>query len=81
MLADADAGNVVTAAQAGAMWSYRLLPLVLLLIPALFMVQELAVRLGLATGLGFGELVRQRFGPAWAWLCGGVLAVAVFGRW
>jgi Mn2+/Fe2+ NRAMP family transporter len=79
MLADADAGNVVTAAQAGAMWSYRLLPLVLLLIPALFMVQELAVRLGLATGLGFGELVRQRFGPAWAWLCGGVLAVAVFG--
>ena len=79
MLADADAGNVVTAAQGGAMWGYRLLPLVLLLIPALFMVQELAVRLGLATGLGFGELVRQRLGPAWAWLCGGVLAVAVFG--
>ncbi len=79
MLADADAGNVVTAAQGGAIWGYRLLPLVLLLIPALFMVQELAVRLGLATGLGFGELVRQRFGPAWAWLCGGVLAVAVLG--
>jgi len=79
MLADADAGNVVTAAQGGAMWGYRLLPLVLLLIPALFMVQELAVRLGLATGLGFGELVRQRFGPAWAWVCGTVLAVAVLG--
>ena len=79
MLADADAGNVVTAAQGGAIWGYRLLPLVLLLIPALFMVQELAVRLGLATGLGFGELVRQRFGPAWAWLCGAVLAIAVFG--
>ena len=79
MLADADAGNVVTAAQSGAIWGYRLLPLVLLLIPALFMVQELAVRLGLATGLGFGELVRQRFGPAWAWLCGAVLAIAVFG--
>ncbi len=79
MLADADAGNVVTAAQSGAMWGYRLLPLVLLLILALFMVQELAVRLGLATGLGFGELVRQRFGPAWAWTCCAVLIIAVTG--
>lgn len=79
MLADADAGNVVTAAQSGALWGYRLLPLVLLLIPALFMVQELAVRLGLATGMGFGALVRQRLGPAWAWVCGGVLALAVLG--
>ena len=29
MLADTDAGNVVTAAQAGAQWHYRLLPLIL----------------------------------------------------
>ena len=27
MLADTDAGNVVAAAQAGAQWGYRLLPL------------------------------------------------------
>ena len=27
MLADTDAGNVVTAAQSGAQWGYRLLPL------------------------------------------------------
>ena len=46
MLADTDAGNVVTAAQAGAQWGYRLLPLLLLLIPMLYMVQELTVRLG-----------------------------------
>ena len=45
MLADTDAGNVVTAAQSGAQWGYRLLPLVLLLIPMLYMVQELTVRL------------------------------------
>ncbi len=31
MLADTDAGNVVTAAQAGAQWGYRLVPLLLLL--------------------------------------------------
>jgi Mn2+/Fe2+ NRAMP family transporter len=79
MLADADAGNVVTAAQSGARFGYRLLPLLLGLIPALFMVQELTVRLGLATGMGFGELVRRQFGPRWAWVCGAVLAVAVFG--
>lgn len=79
MIADADAGNIVTAAQSGAAWGYRLLPLLLVLIPPLFMVQELAVRLGLATGLGFGELVRDRLGPAWACLCGVVLMLAVFG--
>ena len=43
MLADTDAGNVVTAAQAGAQWGYRLLPLLLLLIPMLYIVQELTV--------------------------------------
>ena len=40
MLADTDAGNVVTAAQSGAQWGYRLLPLVLALIPMLYMVQN-----------------------------------------
>src|SRR5579872_5840946 len=39
MLADTDAGNVVTAAQAGAEWGYRLLPLVIALIPMLYLVQ------------------------------------------
>ena len=66
MLADTDAGNVVTAAQAGAQWGYRLLPLVLVLIPMLYMVQELTVRLGLYTGRGHGELIRERFGLGWA---------------
>jgi Mn2+/Fe2+ NRAMP family transporter len=52
MLADADAGNVVTAAQAGAQWGYRLLPLLLALIPMPYLVQELTVRLGVHTGRG-----------------------------
>jgi Mn2+/Fe2+ NRAMP family transporter len=79
MLADTDAGNVVTAAQSGAQWGYRLLPLVLLLIPMLYMVQELTVRLGLYTGRGHGELIRQRFGLGWAWLSTLGLAGAVIG--
>jgi hypothetical protein len=68
MLADTDAGNIVTGAQAGAQWGDRLLPLVLLLIPMLYMVQELTVRLGICTGRGYGELMRQCLGAGWAWL-------------
>ncbi len=79
MLADTDAGNVVTAAQAGAQWRYRLLPLILALIPALYMIQELAARLGVFTGRGFGELVREKFGLGWARLALAALALATFG--
>jgi Mn2+/Fe2+ NRAMP family transporter len=79
MLADTDAGNVVTGAQAGARWGYRLLPLVLLLIPMLYMVQELTVRLGIHTGRGHGELIRERFGIGWAWLSTAGLAAATIG--
>ena len=78
MLADSDAGNVVTAAQSGAHWGYRLLPLLLGLFPVLYMIQELTVRLGIFTGRGYGELVRQQFGGSWvcALVAGLVVAVA-----
>jgi NRAMP (natural resistance-associated macrophage protein)-like metal ion transporter len=79
MLADTDAGNVVTAAQAGAQWGYRLLPLVLLLIPMLYMVQELTVRLGICTGRGHGEMIRGQFGAGWAWLSTAGLVAATIG--
>ena len=79
MLADTDAGNVVTGAQAGAQWGYRLLPLLLLLIPMLYMVQELTVRLGLHTGRGHGELIKEQFGFGWACLSTAGLAAAVIG--
>jgi Mn2+/Fe2+ NRAMP family transporter len=71
MLADTDAGNVVAAAQAGAQWGYRLLALVLLLIPMLYLVQELTARLGVYTGRGHAELIRERYGLGW-----GIVAVA-----
>jgi Mn2+/Fe2+ NRAMP family transporter len=79
MLADTDAGSVITAAQSGAQRGYELLPLQFLIIPVLFMVQELTVRLGLGTGKGYGELILQRFGRAWAlpWIV--TLAVSCFG--
>lgn len=79
MLADTDAGNVVTAAQAGDQWRYRLLPLILLLIPMLYMIQELTVRLGIATGKGHAELIRERFGLGWAGVALTSLAIATVG--
>lgn len=79
MLADTDAGSIITAAQSGSVWGYKLLPLQLLLVPVLFVVQELTVRLGLVTGRGHGELIRDHFGKGWAWLSAGTLVVACIG--
>jgi Mn2+/Fe2+ NRAMP family transporter len=79
MLADTDAGNVVTAAESGARWGYRLAPLLLLLIPVLILVQDLAVRIGLYRRCGFGELVRERFGRVGAFAAAAALVVATLG--
>lgn len=79
MFADTDAGSIITAAQSGAVWGYRLLLLQFILIPIVFMVQELAVRLGLVTGKGHGELIREHFGKGWAWFSVSTLVVACLG--
>ena len=79
MLADTDAGSVITAAQSGAEWGYRLLLLQAVLVPILFLVQELTVRLGIVSGRGHGELIREQFGAAWAWVSVGTLVLACIG--
>lgn len=79
MLADTDVGSVITAAQSGAQWGYRLLWLQALLIPVLYIVQELTVRLGVYTGQGHGELIRRCFGARWAWVSVAGLLLASVG--
>lgn len=79
MLADTDAGSLITAAQSGAVWGYKLLALQLILIPVLYIAQELTVRLGLATGMGHGELIKQRFGSFWAWISVSTLVISCIG--
>ncbi len=79
MLADTDAGSLITAAQCGAIWSYRMLLLMLILIPILFIAQELTLRLGLVTGKGHGELIKECFGRRWAWLSVGTLILSCMG--
>lgn len=79
MLADTDAGSIITAAQSGAEWGYRLLLLQLVLIPVLYIVQELTVRLGIVGGKGHAELIKEHFGRGWAWLSVATLALACIG--
>ncbi|MDA8345477.1 MAG: divalent metal cation transporter [Thermaerobacter sp.] len=79
MLADTDAGSIITAAQSGAQWGYRMVLPQILLIPILFFVQEMTVRLGVLTGKGHGELIRDTFGRSWAMISVGTLFVASLG--
>lgn len=79
MLADTDAGSLIVSAQSGAQWGYKLLALQFILIPILFIAQELTVRLGLVTGMGHGELIKARFGKIWAWLSVSTLVVSCVG--
>ncbi|MGH8294619.1 MAG: NRAMP family divalent metal transporter [Steroidobacteraceae bacterium] len=79
MLADTDVGSIITAAQSGVQWGYRLLLLQVILMPVLFIVQELTVRLGIFTGKGHGELIRNTFGGGWAWVSVSGLGVATLG--
>jgi Mn2+/Fe2+ NRAMP family transporter len=79
MLADTDVGSIITAGQSGVQWGYRLLLLQFVLIPILYMVQELTVRLGIFTGRGHGELIKETFGRAWAWVSVAGLAIATGG--
>jgi NRAMP (natural resistance-associated macrophage protein)-like metal ion transporter len=76
MLADTDAGSISTAAQSGAQWGYQLLALQLLLIPVLYLVMELTVRLGVVTGKGHAQLISEQFGRRWALVSVGTLGVS-----
>ena len=79
MLADTDVGSIITAGQSGVQWGYRLLLLQFVLMPILYIVQELTVRLGIHTGRGHGELIRDTFGRFWAYVSVAGLVVAVIG--
>ena len=79
MLADTDVGSIITAGQSGVQWGYRLLLVQVVLMPILYVVQELTVRLGIFTGRGHGELIRDTFGPFWAWFSAAGLGIATVG--
>ena len=65
MVADNDAGAVSTYTQAGAQYGTHLLWIILLLLPVTYFIQEMVVRLGIATGKGHAAMIYQRFGKWW----------------
>ena len=71
MVGDNDAGGVSTYAQAGQDFGYSLLWTLLLLIPVLIVNQEMVVRLGAVTGVGYARLISERFGRFWGWFSAG----------
>ncbi len=60
--ADNDAGGIFTYAQAGAAYGYDMIWLLALTTLALAVVQEFNARLGVVTGKGLADLIRERFG-------------------
>jgi Mn2+/Fe2+ NRAMP family transporter len=60
-----DAGGVATYAQAGARYGYGLIWAMVLLIPALAIVQEMCARMGAVTGKGLTDLIREEFSLRW----------------
>eukprot|EP01062_Namystynia_karyoxenos_P077462 TRINITY_DN7803_c0_g1_i1.p1 TRINITY_DN7803_c0_g1~~TRINITY_DN7803_c0_g1_i1.p1 ORF type:complete len:507 (+),score=77.70 TRINITY_DN7803_c0_g1_i1:91-1611(+) len=79
MLADVDAGSIVTAAESGREWGYSVCVWNFGLFLPLYFAQELTVRVGATTGLGFVECARKRWGPAVAWIVTAGVGVTCFG--
>src|SRR5579884_1870251 len=57
-----DVGGIATYSQAGALFGYRILWVLVPLAVSLIVVQEMATRMGAVTGKGLASLVRENFG-------------------
>ncbi|MBQ1444849.1 MAG: divalent metal cation transporter, partial [Renibacterium sp.] len=65
MVGDNDAGAFSTYTEAGQNYGTALLWTLLLLIPVLYVNQEMVLRLGAVTGVGHARLILERFGKFW----------------
>jgi Mn2+/Fe2+ NRAMP family transporter len=65
MVGDNDAGAFGTYTQAGQDYGTTLLWTLVLLVPVLYVNQEMVLRLGAVTGVGHARLILERFGRFW----------------
>jgi len=65
MVGDNDAGAFGTYTQAGQNYGTGLLWALLLLVPVLYVNQEMVLRLGAVSGVGHARLILERFGKFW----------------
>ena len=74
-----DAGGVATYASAGAKYGYGLLWTIVLITLSLGIVQMLAARMGVVTGKGLAELIREEYGIRWSVFATSAVLVANLG--
>ena len=73
---DQDAGGITTYSVAGAKYGYGLLWSLPFIILALAAIQEMGTRMGVVTGRGLADLIRERFGVRFTLLSMAVLVLA-----
>jgi len=73
---DNDAGGITTYSVAGAHFGYSLLWMLALVALALIVVQEMSARLGIVTGKGLADLIRESFGVRATAVVIGIVVVA-----
>src|SRR5581483_2017522 len=61
-----DAGGIATYASVGAKYGYDLLWMMVVITVSLIVVQEMAARMGVVTGKGLAELIREQYGVRWS---------------
>jgi NRAMP (natural resistance-associated macrophage protein)-like metal ion transporter len=74
-----DAGGIATYSQAGAKYGYGLLWTIVLITISLAIVQRLAARMGVVTGKGLAELVREEYGIRWSVFATSAVLIANMG--
>jgi NRAMP (natural resistance-associated macrophage protein)-like metal ion transporter len=77
---DNDAGGIYTYSVAGAQFGYSLLWTLIPITAALIVVQEMVARMGVVTGKGLADLIREEYGLRATFLLMVVLLVANFGN-
>lgn len=77
---DNDAGGITTYSLAGAQFGYSLLWLFIPMIIALAVIQEMGVRMGIVSGKGLADLIREKVGIRLTFLMMVALLLANFGN-
>jgi len=76
--ADNDAGGVATYTVAGAHFGYSMLWILIVITFMLYITQEMGMRLGVVTGKGLGDLIREKLGLRFAIILIGLVFLANF---
>src|SRR5215831_8892230 len=77
---DNDSGGILTYSQAGAQFGYTLLWTMIPITLALIVVQEMCARMGVVTGKGLSDLIREEFGLRMTFVVMVLLVIVNFGN-